>query len=134
MTPTTSGHDPARRYALPAVGEGCVNRRVLALDLRDPDASVAKAKVVVPERMDAVLTTFAVARDALYIKSMRAGTRPHRAHGLRQQRALTPVAAIAVLERRQADASRPDRTVRNSLEELEHPRARFIVSIRPATR
>ncbi|MBW8824611.1 MAG: S9 family peptidase [Xanthomonadales bacterium] len=34
---------------------------------------MANAKVVVPERKDAVLTTFAVARDALYLKSMHAG-------------------------------------------------------------
>jgi len=67
------------------------NRRVLALDLRDPDASVAKAKVVVPERMDAVLTTFAVARDALYIKSMRAGL-DHIERMDYANNALTPVA------------------------------------------
>lgn len=49
------------------------NLRVLALDLRDPDAHLAKAKVVVPERKNTVLTNVAVAKDALYVKSMRAG-------------------------------------------------------------
>jgi prolyl oligopeptidase len=49
------------------------NRRVLALDLRDPKASLANAKVVVPERADAVLTDLGVARDGLYLKSMRRG-------------------------------------------------------------
>ena len=49
------------------------NRRVLALGLRDPNARVTSAKVVVPERKDAVLTTIAAARDALYLKSMHAG-------------------------------------------------------------
>jgi len=49
------------------------NRRVLALDLGEPSASVATAKVVVPERADAVLTEFGAARDGLYLKSMRRG-------------------------------------------------------------
>ena len=49
------------------------NRRVLALDLRDPKASLANAKVVVPERADAVLTVAGVARDGLYLKSMQHG-------------------------------------------------------------
>lgn len=49
------------------------NRRIVALDLRDPKASLIDAKVVVPERKDAVLTDFAVARDGLYVKSMRRG-------------------------------------------------------------
>jgi len=49
------------------------NRRVLALDLRDPDAVPATAKVVVPERADAVLTGISVAGDALYLKSMHGG-------------------------------------------------------------
>jgi prolyl oligopeptidase len=58
-------------YVLQAAG--APNRRVLALDLRDPAASIATAKVVVPERPDVVLTDFSVARDALYLKSMRHG-------------------------------------------------------------
>ena len=49
------------------------NRRVLALDLRSPKADLAHAKVVVPERADAVLTDLSVARDGLYLKSMRHG-------------------------------------------------------------
>lgn len=49
------------------------NRRVLALDLRDPRATLADAKVVVPERAAAVLTELHLARDALYLKSMRHG-------------------------------------------------------------
>ena len=49
------------------------NRRLLSLDLRDPSASVANARIVVPERADAVLTEFGSARDGLYVKSMRHG-------------------------------------------------------------
>lgn len=49
------------------------NRQILALDLGDPQASLAKAKVVVPERPDGVLTEFDIAHDALYLKSMRHG-------------------------------------------------------------
>ena len=49
------------------------NRRVLALDLSDPKAGLANAKVVVPERADAVLTDVSVARDSLYLKTMHHG-------------------------------------------------------------
>jgi len=48
-------------------------RRVLALDLRDPQAVPATAKVVVPEPADAVLTEISAASDALYLKSMHGG-------------------------------------------------------------
>jgi prolyl oligopeptidase len=49
------------------------NRRILALNLRDPKATLANARVVVPERTDVVLSEFGVAHDALYVKSMRHG-------------------------------------------------------------
>ncbi|WP_233842600.1 prolyl oligopeptidase family serine peptidase [Dyella sp. 2HG41-7] len=49
------------------------NRRIVALDLRDAKATMASAKVVVPERSDSVLTGLAVARDGLYVKSMHHG-------------------------------------------------------------
>lgn len=49
------------------------NRRVLGLNLADPQASLANARVVVPERKDMVLTTFSPARDGLYLKSMHRG-------------------------------------------------------------
>ncbi|MFT3761392.1 MAG: prolyl oligopeptidase family serine peptidase [Pseudoxanthomonas sp.] len=49
------------------------NRRLLALDLRDPKAVAATARVVVAERKDAVLTDVGAARDGLYLKSMHAG-------------------------------------------------------------
>ena len=46
------------------------NRKVLRLDLRDPDAGLASAQVVVPERDDVVLTSIAAAADGLYLKAM----------------------------------------------------------------
>ncbi|HET8634714.1 MAG TPA: prolyl oligopeptidase family serine peptidase [Gemmatimonadales bacterium] len=52
---------------------GAPNRRVLALDLEDGVARLGDARVVIPERDDAVLTDMAPARDGLYLKSMRHG-------------------------------------------------------------
>lgn len=49
------------------------NRQLLAIDLRDPDASLAKARVVVAERADTVLSDVVAARDGLYLKSMQRG-------------------------------------------------------------
>jgi len=49
------------------------NGRVLALDLSDPGAGIGSAREVLAESADAVVTDFAVARDALYVKRMRNG-------------------------------------------------------------
>lgn len=49
------------------------NRNVLRIDLRDPDASPATARVVVPERRDRVVTAIAAAADGMYIKTMQRG-------------------------------------------------------------
>ncbi|HTD28456.1 MAG TPA: prolyl oligopeptidase family serine peptidase [Xanthomonadaceae bacterium] len=49
------------------------NFRVLALDLHDPKASLANAKIIVPERADVVLNGMGVARDGLYLRSMHRG-------------------------------------------------------------
>jgi prolyl oligopeptidase len=54
------------------------NRKVLALDLRDPEATLADAETVVPERADIVLTGDAtdglrIAGDGLYLQSARHG-------------------------------------------------------------
>lgn len=49
------------------------NRNVLALDLGDPQASLARANVVVAERPDHVITEIGAARDAVYVKSMHQG-------------------------------------------------------------
>jgi prolyl oligopeptidase len=76
-------------YLLQAAG--APNRRILALDLRDPEARIATAKVVVPERPDVVLSDISVARDALYVKSMRHGL-DHVERLDYASHALTPVA------------------------------------------
>lgn len=49
------------------------NRRVLAVNLADPSANLAAARVVIQERADAVLSDLTPARDGLYVKSMRHG-------------------------------------------------------------
>lgn len=49
------------------------NRQLLAIDLRDPKASLANARVVVPERPDTVLSDVVAARDGLYLRSMQRG-------------------------------------------------------------
>lgn len=49
------------------------NRKVLRMDLRDPNASLAAAQVAVPERQERILTTIAAAADGLYLKTMRRG-------------------------------------------------------------
>jgi prolyl oligopeptidase len=76
-------------------------RRLLALDLRDPQASLATAEVVVPERADTVLTEAHVARDALYLKTMRHGLdsieRLDPATGVRTPLALPFEGVIALL-------------------------------------
>lgn len=53
--------------------KGAPNRRILAIDLRDPHATLSQATVVVPERAGVVLTDIGAAHDALYVKSMRRG-------------------------------------------------------------
>lgn len=49
------------------------NGQVLALNLDVPVLNLADAKVVVAEDREAVVTSFATARDALYVKRMRLG-------------------------------------------------------------
>jgi prolyl oligopeptidase len=53
--------------------KGAPNARVVAIDLRDPAADLAKAVVVVPEREDAVLVTLLAARDGLYLRYLSNG-------------------------------------------------------------
>ncbi len=52
---------------------GAANGRVLALDLREPAPTPAQARVLVPERADAVLTQVSAAADGLYLKAMQQG-------------------------------------------------------------
>ena len=49
------------------------NGRVLLIDLDAKAPAIARARVLVPESRDAVVTGLATARDALYIRRMRAG-------------------------------------------------------------
>jgi prolyl oligopeptidase len=49
------------------------NGKVLALDVGNPKAVIADAKVMVPEDKEAVLTGMAPARDGVYIRRMRVG-------------------------------------------------------------
>ncbi len=49
------------------------NGQLISLDLSDPEVSLAKAKVVVPEDPHAVITGYAQARDALYLRRMTKG-------------------------------------------------------------
>ncbi len=49
------------------------NRKMLALDLRAANATLADAKNVVPERADIVLTGFGVSGDGVYLQSTRQG-------------------------------------------------------------
>ena len=49
------------------------NGQVLALNLDAPELRLSDAKVVVVEDREAVVTSFATARDALYVKRMRLG-------------------------------------------------------------
>lgn len=50
--------------------KGHPNGRLLALDLSDPDATLADAREVLPEAPDAVLSDFTLVRDALYVQRM----------------------------------------------------------------
>ncbi len=53
--------------------KGAPNGQVLALNLGAPELKLSDARVVVAEDREAVVTTFAAARDALYVKRMRLG-------------------------------------------------------------
>ncbi|HEV7714652.1 MAG TPA: prolyl oligopeptidase family serine peptidase [Steroidobacteraceae bacterium] len=53
--------------------KGAPNGRVLSLDLDQPQVKLADAKVVLAESKDTVVTTMAVARDALYVRRMKNG-------------------------------------------------------------
>jgi prolyl oligopeptidase len=52
---------------------GTPNGSIVSIDLRDPDATLAKARVFVPERKDAVLAGVAGARDGLYLQYLHDG-------------------------------------------------------------
>jgi prolyl oligopeptidase len=49
------------------------NRRLLALDLSRPAATLADARELIAEKPDTVLSSIAPARDGLYLKSMQRG-------------------------------------------------------------
>jgi prolyl oligopeptidase len=53
--------------------KGAPNGRILAVDLSKTPLDVAQARVLVPESKEAVLTGLASARDALYVRRMKAG-------------------------------------------------------------
>lgn len=53
--------------------KGAANRRVLTIDLGNPDGGVLAARVAIPERADVVLTDVSAAHDGLYVRSMRHG-------------------------------------------------------------
>jgi len=53
--------------------KGAPNGKVLALDVSKPDATLADAKVVLPEDPEAVVTGVSAALDGVYVKRMRVG-------------------------------------------------------------
>jgi prolyl oligopeptidase len=53
--------------------KGAPNGRILALDLSETPLSLTRARVLVPESKDSVLTAINCSRDALYVRQMRVG-------------------------------------------------------------
>lgn len=53
--------------------KGHPNGRLLAIDLADSHVALAQAREVMPSTADSVITDIVAARDALYVKRMRAG-------------------------------------------------------------